>query len=224
MVRREIEKAVAEERWYSATGLGILGLVGAVGLMPVLAAVLILAGVGLALMLYLLPITVACVVAYITYRLGKAIGLKGMRLFLAPVVSAVGAVVLFQFADFTLWSLGMGASLSGSVQAQATARGPLVGWVDNIINMLHLLLALLVLGFLFLGAVSIRELGGDPGALTAGVFSLLIAGIAISTAFDVRIPGLTAGTTAEPTHLPLVLLLLVGICVTGVAWMHERGR
>lgn len=185
-------KAVSEERWAGAAGLGIIGALSSIGFIPALIILLGLLGVGIALAVIFLPLLLAGATAVFSYYLARAAGLKGAKMFLAPLVAGVGALILFNYVDISLFSMSsplaagaMGAAGYSPQEASAQLFG-----MGEAAKLLQMLVALLVLLMVVVGILSLRTLGGKPGHIFAGFISLLLTGVVIGDYFGIGVPGL----------------------------------
>jgi len=226
-VKEKIEKAVEEEKWTAAGGLGLLGAASSLGIAPVLIGALVALGISLVLIVYFLPLFVAGATALLGYFLAKWSGLRKGKLFLAAIVSGVGALILFQFVDVTLFSMGL---MGYGPQAQAlSVKGQIFGIggaLNDLVKILQLLLGLMVVVLVLVGIASLRALG-EPGAIFAGAVAMMFTGVLISDMFNIGVPGLAVGTAVGPPPLQsawvgILLALVAGIAVMCLA--TSKGR
>jgi len=206
-----------------ALGLGIIGALSSIGFIPALIIILGVLGIGIVLSIIFLPILLAGAVAVFSYYLAKAADLKGMQMFLAPLVAGVGALILFNYVDISLFSMSSplaGGAMSAAGYSPQEASAQLFG-IGEMAKLLQLLVALLVLLMVVVGILSLRMLGGKPGHIFAGFASLVLVGVVVGDWFDIGIPGLATNLSGSAGSSPMLaswgviaVAIIVGTVVT----------
>ena len=203
--------------------LGGFSLLLGLPLFILIPVVLVALGVGLYMVITLLPVLVFGGVFVIMYKVCKWSSLREPYLYLLPAVLAFVSLLPMVIPQFK----ALGVSALASMQGVSAQLG-LFETVDWLLRAPYYIFLVLLLAFILVGVISLRKFG-RPGTLLAGFFSFAIVAMFIGQVMPlteglVEVVGLTEGTVAS-SDLPAILyvsLAQLGVGVVSFVGMSRR--
>lgn len=198
--------------------LGPLSLGLALPLAVLIPVVLVLLGVGVYIIIQILPIIVMGTVFFIVYLICRAVKMREPWMYIIPLLMGFVSLIPLMIEPLrdSLLSAG-GVNCQSGVAAQI---------LDELFSVPKYLVYLMVGIFLLVGITSVQRLGG-PGAFLGGVAALIVAFVIIGGEIDIFSTGGAAPMAGEaPLGIPplLWIISLAGILPIVITWYGYRKR
>lgn len=218
--KERLVEETARGNWSGAAGVGIVGMLLSLGLVPALIIILSLMAVGIVLIVYLLPILLAGAVAVFAYYVSKEAGLTGMKMVGAVFMAAIGSLLLFTLTDITLFYMNSLSPVTGNLATSTSVgKAQFLDFLGDAVRIVQLIFGMLVVVFV-LTALQIIGKFGDAGSVVVALGSMFFVGIIVSSYFDIRIPGLAEGAQTESfgTMVSAMIAAGVGLLLLYASW------